>query len=184
MFRSSRKNSLEAAHFLPVVTVYSPPTMRFTCVALILSLFFGSAAGAKEHEIQDREATIKARYLDLIAKEARKSYFPLQGFESSKCAVSFQVDCKGSTLNLHVDEAPQDAKQHKSALADSALTFAVKNLRLPAPPPDVQCPATVQLIFDGRPRPPVKVSARIIEPGALSEKSPKVTEKSQRGTSH
>lgn len=159
---------------------------RWLAVLLAFMLAYGTATVgsiAKEPQIQNKEATSKPKYLALIAQKAERAYFPLQGFETCKSSVSFQLDCKGIISNIEVQEHPYYWKTHATApLADSALTYAVKNLHLPVPPKDLGCPVAIRLVFDGRGGGPTKILPEITEPSVSTEKSQKAVETSQHHT--
>jgi hypothetical protein len=153
-------------------------------LALSLAWSFATVCGvAKEREISNSGATNGSRYLALIRQRSLKAYFPLQGFDVGKSSVRFRVDCSGAVSGIKVDEHPFHWKTHATApLADSALIYAVNNLRLPAPPSDLGCPVAIRVIFDGRGDGPTKILPRVIETDASSEKSPKAGQKWQRPT--
>jgi hypothetical protein len=149
-------------------------------ITLLISalLWLSGSTFAKEPRIKNSEATNKPKYLALIAQNARKSYFPLPEFAACKSSVRFQIDCQGTVSGIEVQEHPYDWKTHATApLADSALSYSVKNLHLPPPPQDVGCPVRVRLVFDGRASGPATVLARFIGTGASNGKSQKAAEK-------
>jgi len=148
-------------------------------LVLITAASFGTSYSmARTLGVRDNEATHK--YLAAIAQRAKKVYFPLQGFEACRSSVRFLVDCRGAVSSIKVEEHPYHFKTHATApLADSALICDVENLHLPPPPPDLGCPISIQLVFDGRGGGQTKILPQVIETGAVNGISRKAVRKSE-----
>lgn len=153
-------------------------------LALAVSQVATICSIAKEGTTLNDQSLSGSTYLSLVAQKAMKVYFPLQGFGECQSSVCFKLDCNGKTADAKVDKHPFHWKTHATApLADSALTFMVKNLELPSPPKDLGCPVFLRLVVDGTGKEPAKIRAQIIEPSASSAKLRKGADRFQHGTS-
>lgn len=137
----------------------------------IFSIAFCWTSFSTNASALDESAGVEQFYAKL-AKQFQRNYFALQGFGKCRAVVSFLLTKDNVASEIRVEKSPTLGRRHKnSKLADDAMIQAVQTLSpLKDVPENLNRPVRIFVIFDGRLKGPVKMSATSNARDALIEK--------------
>lgn len=135
--------------------------------------FFGTEYGIAKTGVTIEKISGQA-YLDMIEQKFRKVCFPPVGLGRYAATVRFILERTGKISDIKLIHHIPDLKHPGlNDLADNSMIEGIKNLQpLPQVPHEINCPAAVIMIVDGRVSGPVKIIFKISD--ALNERLPKV----------